>query len=366
MHDMRAALTGGLLLLLSGAVHAHTWDRGDNELLKTTEWSYEGANGPAFWTSIGFPECGGRRQSPIDLDPCDATPARTLTPLTLRGFNRPPLYLEAENDAVTAVFEPVWRGSEPELRAQDRGLLDNLKLPFPGMDKLKLPLPLAGAPRVSGGGLPGTFSVFQFHLHWGANDSVGSEHTIQGRRFPLEMHIVCKNVKYRTLEEALRNVDGIAVLAVLFETTSQRASARSLSGLFSSRGIIQLTPALSRVRPLGAEAEVASPPSMLQLMPVNTNRYFSYSGSLTTPGCYEVVTWIVFAETVRVVDVELNILRSLRGNNAAPIVNNFRPAQRRNGRILRYRGGMMKGLNMGFDMGFRGLGLGLGLGCSRL
>ncbi len=40
---------------------------------------------------------------------------------------------------------------------------------------------------VSGGGLPGEYRVAQFHFHWGSNNRRGSEHTIDGKRFPLEV-----------------------------------------------------------------------------------------------------------------------------------------------------------------------------------
>ena len=38
--------------------------------------------------------------------------------------------------------------------------------------------------------------------------------------FPLEMHIVCKNTKYATLSSAVANLDGLAVLGVMFEVNT--------------------------------------------------------------------------------------------------------------------------------------------------
>jgi len=35
---------------------------------------------------------------------------------------------------------------------------------------------------ISGGGLPGTYNLHSFHLHWGSVDTQGSEHTIDGKK----------------------------------------------------------------------------------------------------------------------------------------------------------------------------------------
>ena len=43
------------------------------------------------------------------------------------------------------------------------------------------------ASRISGGGLPGTFIAEQFHFHWGAVDARGSEHSLNGQHFPMEV-----------------------------------------------------------------------------------------------------------------------------------------------------------------------------------
>lgn len=40
---------------------------------------------------------------------------------------------------------------------------------------------------ISGGGLPATYKAVQFHLHWGRNGGPGSEHTIDGEQYPMEV-----------------------------------------------------------------------------------------------------------------------------------------------------------------------------------
>lgn len=41
--------------------------------------------------------------------------------------------------------------------------------------------------RIQGGGLPATYKAIQLHLHWGMNDSPGSEHTVDGEQYPMEV-----------------------------------------------------------------------------------------------------------------------------------------------------------------------------------
>lgn len=40
---------------------------------------------------------------------------------------------------------------------------------------------------ISGGGLPDSYKAVQFHLHWGKEGGPGSEHTIDGEQYPMEV-----------------------------------------------------------------------------------------------------------------------------------------------------------------------------------
>ena len=40
---------------------------------------------------------------------------------------------------------------------------------------------------VNGGNLPGVYKAAQTHFHWGSSGLQGSEHTIDGGAFPLEV-----------------------------------------------------------------------------------------------------------------------------------------------------------------------------------
>merc|ERR1719516_173770 len=51
-------------------------------------------------------------------------------------------------------------------------------------------------PKITGGRLgSNTFEFLQLHWHWGSDSSMGSEHTVDGREFPMELHMVHVNRK---------------------------------------------------------------------------------------------------------------------------------------------------------------------------
>lgn len=58
------------------------------------------------------------------------------------------------------------------------------------------------------------------HFHWGENDRIGSETTINNETFPLESHIVFYNVKYSNYSMARKSENGIVVVATIFKVRS--------------------------------------------------------------------------------------------------------------------------------------------------
>lgn len=71
---------------------------------------------------------------------------------------------------------------------------------------------------LSGGPLGDKVYVFeQLHFHWGENDSEGSEDLINNQSFPMELHAVFWKEDYKSMDEALKHDDGLAILAYLYE-----------------------------------------------------------------------------------------------------------------------------------------------------
>jgi carbonic anhydrase len=141
----------------------------------------------------------------------------------------------------------------------------------------------------TGGGIKGIFYFVNFHLHWGRNDRHGSEHEIDGHRFPAEAHVVFKN----------KETGQLAVFAFLFtvtdhdheENTEWKKYADAASQLIHVNDTMFCTFNLS------------------QLMQVKERQYFRYMGSLTTPPCTEGVIWTIFTNTIPIKEESLNKLR---------------------------------------------------------
>uniref|UniRef100_A0A3B3VF19 Carbonic anhydrase n=1 Tax=Poecilia latipinna TaxID=48699 RepID=A0A3B3VF19_9TELE len=173
--------------------------------------------------------------------------------------------------------------------------------------------------RLTGGALPGHYRAAQFHFHWGERGTPGSEHTIDGERFPMELHIVHIKEPYSSLEEAGHDMAGIALLALFFEVTHHSTAGVSKVWALINHRKINIKPKntnglnvlLSYIIPAASEL----------------HSYYRYVGSMTTPGCEQAVAWTVFHRI-------LSIIKQCRFWTGQPMTNIFRPTQPLDGRVV--------------------------------
>ncbi|NWJ09716.1 PTPRG phosphatase, partial [Crypturellus undulatus] len=111
-----------------------------------------GTYGPEHWVTSSE-KCGGDHQSPIDIVDHQARVGDEYQELQLDGFDN-----ESSNK--------TWMKNTGKTVA----------------------ILLKDEYFVSGAGLPGRFKAEKVEFHWGqSNGSAGSEHSINGKRFPVEV-----------------------------------------------------------------------------------------------------------------------------------------------------------------------------------
>lgn len=331
------------------------------------------ANGPAFeypedpangWTGL----CeDGMMQSPIDLD--SHMVASVHSPITYKGYfnghfnkHHAGLLVNSENTVswyASAAKDKMmggknWRLKCPSVRHG----------PFGGM---------------------GGWSKFESHshayyfwkadFHWGTvgMDNIGSEHTIDGMQFPLEMQMVHIEDKFvgpdGTIDHMAASADphGIAILSILFKVNNKKAqnqeplskvddqvwefhhhpetghkAHKGLHGRSAddieeeelehyhglnmrslSAGMTELAAAKEK---RGAKAEPGETKLKLNIgaflrkatrngVSKSMSTYWTYRGSTTSPGCHEAVTWVVFQRSLPIAQVQANAFASLFPNN---------------------------------------------------
>ena len=216
-------------------------------------WTYSGEDGPQQWgdLSADYIMCSkGRNQSPINL-----------------------------SGAIDAEL------SELILDYSNRGIVDEVNNGHTIQENLK----------------PGNFVTIQgqqyeakqFHFH------SPSEHQIDGKSFPLEVHVVHANTEGR-----------LAVLGVLFDEGDDNSMLNQLNGF----------------RP--TELAPYTGPVDYNSLITKRDEYYTYNGSLTTPPCSEGVLWVVLKNPVTASKVQIDRFRDAMG------ADTNRPIQPSNARTI--------------------------------
>ncbi|XP_077791983.1 receptor-type tyrosine-protein phosphatase zeta isoform X8 [Podarcis muralis] len=236
--------------------------RQQRKIIEEVDWSYSGALNQTNWGKK-HPACNGAKQSPINIDEDLTRVNVNLKELKFQGW-------EKESAEETLIYNT---GKTVEIN-------------------------LANDYYVIGGGLEAVFKASKIMFHWGkcniSHD--GSEHSIDGQKYPLEMQIYCYDPnQFVDLDKAIEGNGKLRALSILFEV-----------GLEDNTDYNSIIDGVASVSRFGKKTEL-EPFILLNLLPNATDKYYTYNGSLSTPPCSETVEWIIFKDTVNISENQLSV-----------------------------------------------------------
>jgi len=218
-------------------------------------WGYEGEHGPEHWGHMSgeYKACSeGKTQSPIDLSGAVAEELADIQ------FDYKPSRLNVINNGHTVQVN------------YDNG----------------------SSISVNGS----RYDLVQFHFH------TPSEHTVDGKSFGNEMHLVHKNDKGE-----------LAVVGVLIEKGEENAAYKAIWSNLPKKA--------------NEKKSAAVDINAAELIPQDRD-YFTYTGSLTTPPCSENVRWIVLKTPIDMSEAQIKDIEKIMHKNN-------RPVQKLHDRVLR-------------------------------
>ncbi|XP_075432509.1 carbonic anhydrase 7 isoform X2 [Ascaphus truei] len=274
-------------------------------------WGYGEEDGPSEWHRL-YPIAQGNRQSPIDIVSGQAVFNPSLKPLVVSYEQCTSINISNNGHSVMVEFDDK----------DDKTV-------------------------ISGGPLEDSYRLKQFHFHWGTKHNQGSEHTVDGKSYPCELHLVHWNAeKYPSFGDAAAAADGLAVIGIFLDTGGEHTGLNRLTdALYMVKFKCKVRPSSQtqcKVRPSSqtqckgtkAQFDNFNPKCLLP----SKIEYWTYPGSLTTPPLHESVVWIVLKEPIRVSEKQMEKFRKTllftgeEEDERIHMVNNFRPPQPLKGR----------------------------------
>lgn len=181
------------------------------------------------------------------------------------------------------------------------------------------------------------YNLSQYHIHFGKSNGGGSEHVFRDSPADAEVHMVHYNAKYGGMAEAMKQDDGIVVISMLMKVGEEKDGG-------GNPVIEQLANLAGPGKPLHEFvplelANVGEPLNVRlnQLLVFDLARYYTYEGSVTTPGCSENVTWVIAQDLQPISRSAIQKLRGVIGSHGK-MAGNHRKVKPLNGRKVRQPG----------------------------
>ncbi|XP_044743502.1 carbonic anhydrase 1-like [Chrysoperla carnea] len=151
-------------------------------------------------------------------------------------------------------------------------------------------------PHLRSGPFSDTYIFSQLHFHWGQNAMEGSEHSIDGMKYPIEMHAIHYNEKYGSQEEAsLHSLDGLCIVVYFFQQANTHVIIKNYS--------------------------------LLNLIEPFENDYLLYWGSLVANRKTYPLMWIICRQPKPVTMEQIHYFREILDANGEKLLQNFHTIQ---------------------------------------
>ncbi|XP_028671477.2 carbonic anhydrase 4-like [Erpetoichthys calabaricus] len=269
------------------------WPLGLTSADKNSNWCY-GRPECDFKTWMGKCKTGSK-QSPINLEKDSAVRNKSLTPIETEGYDVPGKITGVTKEENTVKVE------------------------------------LGEGIRIRGGGLGGEYEAKSIVFRWGGfhEDGVvednfegldGSEHSINGKKYPMEMQI--NHVK---LPGASGTTKDRAVLSFFIQKSMDKPKPDDLFPIYDCIDNLEN----------GQNCKMDRKTTLTDFMiGANMKHYMRYEGSGTTPPCNENVIWTVYLVPLFIPASLIKNFSILKNEEFIEMKNVYRPIQPLNGRTV--------------------------------
>lgn len=257
-------------------------------MTNSSSWGYSDNNlGPKTWLQR-YKVAKGNLQSPINIDTAQVVVGDNVGPIQFQ-------YLDIQNSTITN-----------DGRHLQVSVIKNASV-------------------VNGGPLSERYQLAVIRFHWGSNSDTGSEHAINGQKYPLEVQLIHWNKDlYKNIGEAMVGENGLCIIGLLYQISDE-----------DDEGLKPIIELLSRDGNKGCfSLEVKSTIDPNELIRDMTS-YWTYQGSLTTPPLTENVTWVISENVGSLSQKQMEAFRTIRNTSGVLMADQWRPLCPQNDRSVR-------------------------------